>query len=127
MRKEYVKPVMESEEFVSNEYVASCYTITSTYSKGSCGNITGKNDDYEGTLSVNSEGVGVYYGKIGESNGCTNKVNNKDYNVTDISSFLKWLWDVIWDNTTTTEYFHPVSYTDGYKTSDGKYHPNASV
>ncbi len=25
MKKEYVKPVMESEEFVANEYVAACW------------------------------------------------------------------------------------------------------
>lgn len=127
MRKEYVKPVMESEEFISNEYVASCYTIKCTNSKGSCGNITGKYNDYEGSLTVNDEGVGVYYGTIGTSSGCTNKTNPKDYDVKDLRSFWDWLLDVIFDNTTTTEYFHPVSYTDGYKTSDGKYHPNASV
>lgn len=28
MKKEYVKPVIESEEFVANEYVAACYRIT---------------------------------------------------------------------------------------------------
>ena len=27
MRREYVKPVMQSEEFVANEYVAACWTI----------------------------------------------------------------------------------------------------
>ncbi len=27
MKKEYVKPVIESEEFVANEYVAACYAI----------------------------------------------------------------------------------------------------
>ena len=28
MKRTYVKPVMESEEFVANEYVAACYLIT---------------------------------------------------------------------------------------------------
>ena len=28
MKKAYVKPVMESEEFVANEYVAACWTLT---------------------------------------------------------------------------------------------------
>ena len=27
MKKEYVKPVIESEEFVANEYVASCWDV----------------------------------------------------------------------------------------------------
>ena len=26
MKKEYVKPAMESEVFISNEYVAACYS-----------------------------------------------------------------------------------------------------
>ena len=28
MKKEYVKPVIESEEFVANEYVAACWRLT---------------------------------------------------------------------------------------------------
>ena len=28
MKKEYMKPVMESETFVANEYVANCYYVT---------------------------------------------------------------------------------------------------
>lgn len=28
MKKEYVKPVIESEEFVANEYVAACWIVT---------------------------------------------------------------------------------------------------
>lgn len=27
MKKEYIKPVMESEMFVANEYVSSCYEV----------------------------------------------------------------------------------------------------
>ena len=34
MKKEYVKPVIESEEFVANEYVAGCWEV---YCKGSPG------------------------------------------------------------------------------------------
>ena len=30
MKREYVKPVIESEEFVANEYVAACYVVTCT-------------------------------------------------------------------------------------------------
>ena len=28
MKREYVKPVIESEEFVANEYVAACWWVT---------------------------------------------------------------------------------------------------
>lgn len=30
MKREYVKPVMESEEFVANEYVAACWEVSCT-------------------------------------------------------------------------------------------------
>lgn len=33
MKKEYVKPVIESEEFVANEYVAACWVVTCVGSK----------------------------------------------------------------------------------------------
>ena len=36
MRKEYVKPTMESEEFVANEYVAVCIMITCKRGSGKC-------------------------------------------------------------------------------------------
>lgn len=31
MKKEYMKPVMESEMFVANEYVSSCYEVVCNY------------------------------------------------------------------------------------------------
>lgn len=40
MKKEYVKPVIESEEFVANEYVAACWNVHCTLHNGnflSCG------------------------------------------------------------------------------------------
>ena len=43
MRKEYVKPVMESEEFVTNEYIAACWTFSCqhcSYSNKIGGNYT---------------------------------------------------------------------------------------
>lgn len=34
MRKEYVKPMMQSEEFVANEYVAACWSISCNVPEG---------------------------------------------------------------------------------------------
>ena len=44
MRKEYVKPMMESEEFVSNEYVAACWRVT-------CDTLTG-HDHCNGSSTI---------------------------------------------------------------------------
>ena len=46
MKKEYVKPIMESEEFVANEYVASCILITCNRSEGKCSKRTDKITGY---------------------------------------------------------------------------------
>lgn len=125
MKKVYTKPVMESEEFVSNEYVAACWTITCTNSDGSCGKITGK-DEYPSGLTINSSGYGIYEGKIGNSEGCREEIVENDYHINNFWSFLKWLWDYINDQTTHAEKFHPVEVKTGYE-ENGTFHPNASV
>lgn len=51
MRKEYVKPVMESEEFVVNEYVAVC---TDIWTIAKC---TGQAN---GNCSISESGITVY-------------------------------------------------------------------
>ena len=129
MRKEYVKPVMESEEFVSNEYVAACWTITCTNSGKSCGFITAK-DKYPEGLEVNGS-IGVYSGDIGGSNGCANKFNPKDYPldgdfIQNMVTIYKWLRDFFNNDLGSTTYYHPVSVTEGYE-KDNTFHPNASV
>ena len=71
MRKEYVKPVMESEEFVSNEYVAACYLVTclGNTEEGipSCGSLKLKEEPR--TESYNE--YTAYIGTIGDKNGCS--------------------------------------------------------
>ncbi|MGN0422060.1 MAG: hypothetical protein ACI4EY_04925 [Lachnospiraceae bacterium] len=85
MKKEYVKPVIESEEFVANEYVAACYRITCIGHKGiqshtAHGSITlqlekDPNPDFfdldeDGFVYYVSPPYGnSYMGKIGGENG----------------------------------------------------------
>ena len=47
MKREYMKPVMESEEFVANEYVAACYYVFSceTATKGDGAEMGGPDED----------------------------------------------------------------------------------
>ena len=132
--KKYVKPMMESEAFVSNEFVSACWTIECTNSDKSCGEFTGKND-YPAGLRVDSDGIsGTYVGQIGQTPvGCRTEdtVSYKDYGfngkwdgLSDIFRFLKWLRDFFNDDLTETnsEYFHPVKVSSGWDN-----HPNASI
>ncbi len=70
MKKVYVKPVMESEAFVANEYVAACFKITCNGHRPSRSFIykktpTEAEDDDD--FYVNEIGVWVYTGKeLGE-------------------------------------------------------------
>lgn len=57
MKKEYVKPMMESETFTSNDYVAACYTLSA---KLYCA-IPGK--------SINYVNDGIIVGKWNGDNG----------------------------------------------------------
>ena len=71
MRKEYVKPVMESEEFVSNEYVATCYLVTCLGNKENgiptCGSLKLK----EEPNTESYDGYTAYIGTIGGKDGCS--------------------------------------------------------
>ena len=76
MRKEYVKPVMESEEFISNEYVATCWTLDCT-----------KCDGYLETRSdAYSEGPMLYEDNLWNSMGetksaCTTEISKDTFKI----------------------------------------------
>lgn len=127
MRKDYVKPTMESEAFVANEYVAACWTITCTNDDGSCGSITAKNDLPTGLTYDEASGNGTFSGTINGNSGCRTTISEKDYEFNNWGDFFAWLWDLFNGNTTQSSSFHPVSVTDGYIASDNKFHANASV
>ena len=128
MRKEYVKPVMESEEFVSNEYVAACWTIICTNSP-SCGVAevkTAGDSKPEGYKESND--VEIYAGAIGNSIGCKSQDDLREY-VNSFDFILPTTYDVVYrilkaifGNSITS--YHPVSLEKGH---DNGAHPNASV
>lgn len=81
MKKAYVKPVMESEEFVANEYVAACWKLTcqAGYWGGYSNHENCKGDyikvqgdtltDVDGVYKWSSaSGYYTYYGSIGGVN-----------------------------------------------------------
>lgn len=122
MKKTYVKPVMESEEFVANEYVAACWRITCLNSKQSCGSISGK-DAYPSGLTVDENGNGIYIGNIGRTDpGCQSERNYKDYKFDSWEDFFIFLRDVLNNDITNDTVYHPVAVEDGWEN-----HPNASV
>lgn len=126
MRKEYVKPVMESEEFVSNEYVAACWTIICTNSP-SCGVAEVKTaGDSKPKGYGESNGVEIYTGDIGNSIGCKTQDDLRKY----VDSFLtfpinelvyEFLKAILGDSITS---YHPVSLEKGHNNGAN---PNASV
>ena len=77
MKKAYVKPVMESEEFVVNEYVAACYEITCVGHLGGeqkCGStiVTKEpNNEWNGDGFIGQSGADylVYVGTINNTYG----------------------------------------------------------
>ena len=76
MRKEYVKPVMESEEFISNEYVAACYTVRCT----ECGAFAKGYDSLaSGVKTGNHMGysVSIYTDNLGGTPPCITEENEK--------------------------------------------------
>ena len=136
MKKAYVKPVMESEAFVANEYVAACWTMTCTNSTKSCGDYEYKGDtSVLGGLSLQggstTTGSGTYTGTIDGKSGCRDKYNPKDYNWTgtwwDIAVAIEWIIDYFTGNQGTTTWSHPVEVTKGHYDDNNKFHPYASV
>ena len=110
MRKEYVKPVMESEEFVSNEYVAACYTID-------C-NVCSYYDEVK-TLPDGSEN-----GELIDKSGCTEGFVPSEPDTSSWGAYLWWAFlTYILGYESGEEYsYHPISVTKGWAG-----HPNASV
>ena len=126
MRKEYVKPVMESEEFVSNEYVAACWTIICTNSL-SCGVAEVKTaGDSKPKGYEESNGVEIYAGDIGNSIGCKTQDDLKKYLDSfltyPINEFVYGILTSIFGGSITR--YHPVSLEKGHNNGAN---PNASV
>lgn len=128
MRKEYVKPVMESEEFVSNEYVAACWTVA-------CNECLGKEKGYENLKSgVTTEKflgkeMSIYQNSLGGETPCqTYKIPSTE---PEFSLRNPWPW-LLWQIFVELLDFNPgysgsVSYHSVSVTEGWDNHPNASV
>ena len=80
--KKYIKPMMESEAFVSNEYVSACYVVKCSNSDQSCGELHIKNLATEGLNLSSDNTFGTFVGKIGNTDpGCRHEdaFEYKDY------------------------------------------------
>ena len=128
MRKEYVKPVMESEEFVSNEYVAACWTVA-------CNECSGKEKGYENlksgvtTTEVFGKELSIYQKSLGGQETCQEyKIPNEEPEFRPSNPWPWLLWKIFVEllhfNPGYSEEisYHPVSVTEGWDN-----HPNASV
>lgn len=131
--KKYIKPVMESESFVANEYIGACWTVTC---HGKCGAgtfVTLDEQLYKDITSSSNSGNGYIYtgdlvnksGKVFAVENCESFTQNGE--IPDwVNSFetrlLYWLLQKIFGENETTTYYHPVSVTQK-GVSDG---PNAS-
>jgi len=83
MKKPYVKPVMECEEFVPAEYVAACYSIECRWKASGC------NEVYTFRYMENgSTGIGTYMGNSTFTFTTANKCKLGHMNVTGYA----WEW-----------------------------------
>lgn len=122
--KKYVKPLMESEAFVANEYVSTCYVIDCN----SCaGVIHAKDGDSALDKLTTEQGVSIYTGNLGEYGPCKNQdylreyVDSFDFRYETTYDFVYWILSLIFGEHVSS--FHPVTVTD--KGWDN--HPNASI
>lgn len=94
MKKQYTKPTMESEAFVANEYIASCWSVVCL--KPLLCNFNGKTKDEEVLISgstfedaIANNTVKVHAGVPGDNrhdNG--NEESGKYYHVTNVDASI---------------------------------------
>ena len=103
MKKEYVKPVIESEEFVANEYVAACYKIV----------CNGGEEDY-----IKMEKAPTWDAYDSDNDGFGNSFSGRYYKgLIDGKEGHDWTFDGL---------VHLVSYVTNVEGTNDP-HPNASV
>lgn len=127
MKKDYVKPTIESEEFVANEYVAACWTVA-------CKECLAFQEGYDdlknrvesGTFLVKT--MDVYTDTLGGADPCqTYDIPKKQPSIRE--DFIGWLlWEIfvkglgVAPGNDGSVSYHPVSVIQGWEN-----HPNASV
>lgn len=129
--KKYVKPLMESEAFVANEYISTCYTVTC----GECGSWEEGYDKLAGSVITKPienpfTGEVVFTGSVYESklkNGVGDKNGNPcvTYSGSDRISILDCFdgWSIDWD----MAWKWLIQQIYGYNQSSISVHQNMSV
>lgn len=124
MKKEYVKPVMEGEAFVANEYVAACWVVDCD----KCRDILVYSSEKPGTTyNIHGSSIEIYTGTINGKEPCTTYSEFKEN-----YPFLYWILSLFGWSDSRADKFHPVTITSGnaidtsgYPNANG--HPNASA
>lgn len=113
MKREYVKPVIESEEFVANEYVAACYKIVCE--EGEWDYIQLEKDPVYDSYDYGGDGFGAT--AITQKNFYTGSINGKNGE--------SW---ILWNSQEGKlgRYVHYISSVTNVTGTDDP-HPNASV
>lgn len=126
--KKYMKPMMESENFVVNEFIGSCWTVTCDY----CGTVEkGYDQLYNQIITTEYDGQ--------ESHIIRGELNDKEPCITEttVNNYKPWWYDSLgvfthiiyeaffkdyYKETVVTGAYHPVTFEEGHGN-----HPNASV
>lgn len=129
MKKVYTKPVMESEEFVSNEYVAACWTVDCL----ECGAYdevydTKYNEYLNASTKMEGYDVYTYDGTINGVDPCRSVTETSTPGwVNGFWATVVWTVLKIWFGAQDEEHekkYHTIQFSNGYKHTN---HPNASV
>ena len=117
MKRTYIKPFMESEEFVTNEYVAACYLVTCVTAKENFITHTKPEPDSYDAFTPDGYTWALYDGYAPELGGCVYYDNRGNEFSHEGHSDEKWDAHKVTIETVKTA---------GTLSSGTKYGPNAS-
>lgn len=129
MKKEYVKPIMEGEAFVANEYIAACWTIDCL----ECGAYDEVYDKDKQNYMNASTALGydtyTYPGKINGVDPCRSTTETSKPSWVDDVFLGELIWWALkkWFGAKDDEvvsYYHTIQFENSWTHSN---HPNASV
>lgn len=114
--KKYVKPLMESEAFVANEYIGACW-----YMDCACtdpGIIVGGPSFKENELDKLTASLGIYelnntqifVGNMGPSNTCPNASTDSHTTTESMNEINKWIR--LWNSLPILGWFWPIDYLE---------------
>lgn len=125
-RKEYVKPAMEGESFVANEYVAACWVVACPDCGGKDVFMKEPSSEYDndGFIELSQSRVWIYTGNL------ANYGPETHYRSDDDDKLLKEIDQIPGINVTNSYDFHTVKISSGANGGAAQLrpsHPNASA